>query len=212
MCLPAAVLIPAIVGIAQAGLSAVQSIGAYSAERAAAKESERAYQEQRQLNAQAADRGYQQAQAKLKGSYDVASQKAEELLVQRLQTQGTTLAAGRAGQSIGGLLTDAQRTEGKDLATLGMNLATDQGDYSWTVNDIYASHKSANITAAGQRKAMPSVGGLLLGIGSSVLEGVGASAPLFAPKAKDDAPKPPKPEPPKPPAAPKAPTSPGKRP
>ena len=183
MCLPAAVLIPAIVGIAQAGLSAVQSIGAYSAERAAAKESERAYQEQRQLNAQAADRGYQQAQAKLKGSYDVASQKAEELLVQRLQTQGTTLAAGRAGQSIGGLLTDAQRTEGRDLATLGMNLATDQGDYSWTVNDIYASHKSANITAAAQRKAMPSTGGLILGLGSAVLGGVSAGLSLAAPAA-----------------------------
>jgi hypothetical protein len=40
MCFPAAVLVPAIVGIAQAGLSAVQSIGAYSAERQAAKESE----------------------------------------------------------------------------------------------------------------------------------------------------------------------------
>jgi hypothetical protein len=183
MCLPAAVLIPAIVGIAQAGLSAVQSIGAYSAEKQAAKESERAYQEQRQLNAQAADRGYQQAQAKLKGSYDQASQKAEELLVQRLQTQGTTIAAGRAGQSIGGLLTDAQRTEGRDLATLGMNLATDQGDYSWTVNDIYASHKSANITAAGQRKAMPSKGGLILGLGSAALSGISAAVPLIAPGA-----------------------------
>ena len=175
---------PAIgLGIATAVMGAVQSIAGYSSERAAARESERAYQEQRQLNAQAADRGYQQAQAKLKGSYDQASQKAEELLVQRLQTQGTTLAAGRAGQSIGGLLTDAQRTEGKDLATLGMNLATDQGDYSWTVNDIYASHKSANITAAGQRKAMPSTGGLILGLGSAVLSGISAAVPLIAPAA-----------------------------
>jgi hypothetical protein len=161
----------------------MQSIASYSAERAAARESERAYQEKRQLNAQAADRGYQQAQAKLKGSYDVASKKAEELLVQRLQTQGTTLAAGRAGQSIGGLLTDAQRTEGRDFATLGMNLATDQGDYSWTVNDIYASHKSANITAAAQRKAMPSTGGLILGLGSAVLGGVSAGLSLAAPAA-----------------------------
>jgi hypothetical protein len=164
-------------------MGAVQSIAGYSAERAAARESERAYQEQRQLNAQAADRGYQQAQAKLKGSYDQASQKAEELLVQRLQTQGTTLAAGRAGQSIGGLLTDAQRTEGKDLATLGMNLATDQGDYNWTVNDLYASHKAANIQAAAQRKAMPSTGGLLLGLGGAALSGVSAGFSLAAPAA-----------------------------
>ena len=175
---------PAIgLGIATAVMGAVQSIAGYSSERAAARESERAYQEQRQLNAQAADRGYQQAQAKLKGSYDQASQKAEELLVQRLQTQGTTLAAGRAGQSIGGLLTDAQRTEGKDLATLGMNLATDQGDYNWTVNDLYASHKAANIQAAAQRKAKPSTGGLLLGLGGAALSGVSAGFSLAAPAA-----------------------------
>ena len=175
---------PAIgLGIATAVMGAVQSIAGYSSERAAARESERAYQEQRQLNAQAADRGYQQAQAKLKGSYDQASQKAEELLVQRLQTQGTTLAAGRAGQSIGGLLTDAQRTEGKDLATLGMNLATDQGDYNWTVKDLYASHKAANIQAAAQRKAMPSAGGLVLGLGKAVLGGVSAGFSLAAPAA-----------------------------
>ena len=175
---------PAIgLGIATAAMGALQSIAGYSAESRAARESERAYQEQRQLNAQAADRGYQQAQAKLKGSYDQASQKAEELLVQRLQTQGTTLAAGRAGQSIGGLLTDAQRTEGKDLATLGMNLATDQGDYNWTVNDLYASHKAANIQAAAQRKAMPSTGGLLLGLGGAALSGVSAGLALKAPAA-----------------------------
>ena len=164
-------------------MGALQSIAGYSAESRAARESERAYQEQRQLNAQAADRGYQQAQAKLKGSYDQASQKAEELLVQRLQAQGTTLAAGRAGQSIGGLLTDAQRTEGKDLATLGMNLATDQGDYNWTVNDLYASHKAANIQAAAQRKAKPSTGGLILGLGSAALSGVSAGLALKAPAA-----------------------------
>ena len=178
MCNPALAI-----GLATGLMSGLQSIAGYQAESQAASASERAYQEQRQLNAQAADRGYQQAQAKLKGSYDVASQKAEELLVQRLQTQGTTLAAGRSGQSIGGLLTDAQRTEGKDLATLGMNLATDQGDYSWTVNDIYASHKSANVIAAGQRKAMPSKGGLILGLGSAALSGISAAVPLIAPAA-----------------------------
>ena len=181
---------PISIGIATAAMGALQSIAGYSAESRAARESERAYQEQRQLNAQAADRGYQQAQAKLKGSYDQASQKAEELLVQRLQTQGTTLAAGRAGQSIGGLLTDAQRTEGKDLATLGMNLATDQGDYNWTVNDLYASHKAANIQAAAQRKAKPSTGGLLLGLGGAALSGVSAGLALKAPKAKTDLPVP----------------------
>jgi len=174
---------PISIGIATAAMGAMQSIAGYSAESRAARESERAYQEQRQLNADAANRGYQQAQARLKGSYDQASQKAEQLLVQRLQAQGSTLAAGRSGQSIGGLLTDAQRTEGKDLATLGMNLATDQGDYNWTVNDLYASHKAANIQAAAQRKAKPSAGGLILGLGGAALSGVSAGLALKAPSA-----------------------------
>jgi hypothetical protein len=170
-------------GIATAVMGGVQSIAGYSAEKQAAKESERVYQEQRILNAEAANRGYQQAQSKLKGSYDQAAQQAEQLLVTRLQAQGSTLAAGRAGQSIGGLLTDAQRAEGKDLATLGMNLATDQGDYSWTVNDIYSSQKTANIQAASQRKGSPSTGGLLLGLGGAALSGVSAGLSLKAPDA-----------------------------
>jgi hypothetical protein len=181
MCFPAA--IPIIVGVAQAGLGVMQSIASYSAERAAARESERAYQEQRTLNAEAANRSYQQSQAQLKGEFDQASQKAEQLLAQRLQAQGTTLAAGRSGQSIGGLLTDAQRTEGKDLATLGMNLGYAQQDYSWNVLNVFEQHKSANIQAAAQRKPMPSTGGLLLGIGGAVLGGVSAGLSLAAPAA-----------------------------
>ena len=181
MCFPAA--IPIIVGVAQAGLGAMQSIAGYSAERAAARESERAYQEQRTLNAEAANRSYQQSQAQLKGEFDQASQKAEGLLVQRLQAQGSTLAAGRSGQSIGGLLTDAQRTEGRDLATLGMNLGYAQQDYSWNVLNVFEQHKSANIQAAAQRKPMPSTGGLLLGLGGAVMSGVSAGMSLAAPSA-----------------------------
>jgi hypothetical protein len=164
-------------------MGAVSSIAGYSAERQAAKESERAYQEDRKLNAEAANRGYQQSQAQFKGTVDEATQKAEELLKQRLQAQGSTLAAGRSGQSIGGLLTDAQRTEGRDLATLGMNLGYAQQDYSWNVLNVFEQHKSANIQAAAQRKPMPSTGGLLLGIGGAVLSGVQAGMSLAAPAA-----------------------------
>ena len=175
--------LPVIVGVATAAMGAMSSIAGYSAERQATKESERAYQEQRNLNAQAANRSYQQSQAQLKGEFDQASQKAEQLLVQRLQAQGSTLAAGRAGQSIGGLLTDAQRTEGRDLATLGMNLGYAQQDYTWNVQNVFEQHKSANIQAAAQRKPMPSTGGLLLGLGGAALSGVSAYASLKAPKA-----------------------------
>ena len=171
------------IGITQAVAQAGMSIANFVSQTQAARASERAYQEQRNLNAEAANRAYQQAQLKLKGEFDQASQKSEELLTQRLQAQGTTLAAGRSGQSIGGLLTDAQRTEGRDLATLGMNLGYAQQDYSWNVLDVFEQHKSANITAAAQRKAMPSKGGLILGLGSAALSGISAAVPLIAPAA-----------------------------
>ena len=175
--------LPVIVGVATAAMSAMSSIAGYSAERQAARESERAYQEQRNLNAQAANRSYQQSQAQLKGEFDQAAQRAEGLLVQSLQAQGTTLAAGRSGQSIGGLLTDAQRTEGRDLANLGMNLGYAQQDYSWNVLNVFEQHKSADIQAAAQRKPMPSTGGLLLGLGGAVMSGVSAGMSLAAPSA-----------------------------
>lgn len=159
-------------------MSAVQSIAGYQAQSQAASASERAYQQQRNLNQEAANRAYQQQQLKMKGEMERASQQAEQGLVRRLQAQGTTLAAGRAGQSIGGLLTDAERVEGKDLGALGMNLAYAQQDYFFGMESIYNQQKSANISAASQRIAAPSAGGLVLGLAGSALSGVSAYADI----------------------------------
>jgi hypothetical protein len=159
-------------------MGAVSSIAGYSAERQAAKASEQVYQRDRANAIAAQDVATQQAQLKLKGEYDKSAQQAEQLLVTRLQAQGSTLAAGKAGQSVGGLLTDAQRVEGKDLATLGQNLAYAQQDYLFDANSIFTSTKSAINQAAAQRKAGPSAGGLILGIGQSVLSGVSTGASL----------------------------------
>ena len=91
--------------------------------------------------------------------------------MKRLQAQGTTLAAGRSGQSIGGLLADAERVEGKDLGALGMNLAYAQQDYFFGMENIYTQQKTANISAASQRVAKPSAGDLVLGLAGSAIEG-----------------------------------------
>jgi hypothetical protein len=179
MCLPAA----AIVGIATGLMSAVQSIAGYQAQSQAASASEKAYQEQRNLNQEAANRAYQQTQLKMKGEMERASQQAEQGLVKRLQAQGTTLSAGRAGQSIGGLLADAERVEGKDLGALGMNLAYAQQDYFFGMENIYTQQKTANIAAASQRVAAPSVGGLVLGLAGSVVSGAQTAMSLKAPPA-----------------------------
>jgi hypothetical protein len=119
-----------------------------------------------------------------------ASQQAEQGLVRRLQAQGTTLAAGRSGQSIGGLLADAERVEGKDLGTLGMNLAYAQQDYFFGMESIYNQQKSANVSAASQRIAKPSTGGLLLGLAGAGLSGFSTYTSLKAPSATTPTPPP----------------------
>jgi hypothetical protein len=164
-------------------MSAVQSIAGFQAQSQAAAASQRAYIEQRNLNQQAANRAYQQTQLKLKGEMDKASQQAEQGLVRRLQAQGTALAAGRTGQSIGGLLADAERVEGKDLGALGMNLAYAQQDYFFGMESIFNQQRTADIGAASQRVAAPSAGGLVLGLAGSALSGVSAGMALKAPSS-----------------------------
>lgn len=183
MCIEPGSTAAIVIGISQAVAQAGMSIANFVSQTQAARVSERAYQQQRNLNAEAANTAYQQAQLKLKGEFDVASQKAEQLLVDRLQAQGTTLAAGRSGQSIGGLLADAQRVEGKDLGSLAMNLANTQQDYFFSSQSIFQQQKSADITAANQRTPAPSIGGLALELGGAVLSGVMAAVPFKAPPA-----------------------------
>lgn len=174
---------PVVIGIATGLMSAVQSIAGYQAQSQAAAASERAYQQQRNLNQEAANRAYQQTQLKMKGEMEKASQQAEQGLIRRLQAQGTTLAAGRTGQGIGGLLADAERVEGRDLGTLGMNLAYAQQDYFFGMEDIYRQQKSANISAASQRVGKPSGAGLALGLAGAGLAGYSAYSSLKAPSA-----------------------------
>lgn len=171
------------IGLAVGGLSAIQSIASYQAESQAASASQKAYKQQRTFNQEAANRAYQQTQLKLKGEFDQASQKAEQLLIQRLQAQGSTLASGRTGQSVGGLLTDAARVEGKDLGALGMNLAYAQQDYFFGMENIYQQQRSDNIQAASQRLAKPSVGGLVLGLAGAGLSGYQAGSAFKAQQA-----------------------------
>lgn len=171
MCIEPTSTTALIIGITQGVMSAGMSIANFVSQTQAARASERAYQEQRKLNAEAANRSYQQEQLKLKGEFDQASQKAEQLLVGRLQSQGTTLSAGRGGQSISGLLADAQRVEGKDLGSLGMNLAYAQQNYAFGAESIFQQQKAANVTAANQRTAAPSIGGLGLELGAAGISG-----------------------------------------
>jgi hypothetical protein len=73
-----------------------------------------------------------------------------------------------------------------------MNLAYAQQDYFFGMEDINRQQTSANISAASQRQAKPSAGGLALGLAGNVLSGVSAGMALKAPAAggKGGAPRP----------------------
>lgn len=167
----------------------------YAVNMRAYQVSERAYNQQLDLNRQAAGRAYEREQLKLKGEYDKASQDAQDLLVSKMQAQGQALASGRTGQSIGLLVNDAQREYGRDLANLGTNLGYATTESILGMEDIFQQQKSADLAAASNRMLQPgkgpaptkapvSSGQLIAGIGGAVLGGIGTYASSKAPTAK----------------------------
>jgi hypothetical protein len=180
-------------GIASFASSAVGSIASYQAqqqqyqgEMAAYQASQAAYNRQIQLNAEAANRAYVADQMRLKNEYDKAAVDAQKVMATALQTQGKVLASGRVGKSIGLLAQDAERTYGKDMATLGMNLGYANQDYLLRGQETYQQAQTANAAAAANRMIKPSAPsalGLVSGIGGSILGGV-QTFNEFAPPGK----------------------------
>jgi hypothetical protein len=180
-------------GIASFTSSAVGSIASYQAqqqqyqgEMAAYQASQAAYNRQIQLNAEAANRAYVADQMRLKNEYDKAAVDAQKVMATALQTQGKVLASGRVGKSIGLLAQDAERTYGKDMATLGMNLGYANQDYLLRGQETYQQAQTANAAAAANRMIKPSAPsalGLVSGIGGSILGGV-QTFNEFAPPGK----------------------------
>lgn len=205
MCLPAAV-----VGVITAVTSAVSTIASYSSQQAAVaqqnavaqaqyqqqmaayQQSQNAYKQQIDLNAEAANRAYTGEQQKLQYEYRKAALEASELLASSMRTQGTLLASGRTGQSIGVLANDADREYSRDLATMGLNLAYANQNYLTTAQGVQQQWESANNLAASNRmlkpqapimQSGPSPLGLIAGLGGAVIGGIGAYNQLKAPPA-----------------------------
>lgn len=159
--------------------------------------SQQAYNQQIEANAEAANRGYQREQIRLQEKKAEAAQRAQDLLMSKLQSQGTVLSSGRTGKSIAMLTSDAEREYGRDLANLGTNLGYASQAYGFNVEDIFAEAESANNLAASRRmleptKAVvappaavmrPGAGGMLLGIGQAALGAAGTYSALKAPAA-----------------------------
>lgn len=170
-----------ILGIASATSGAVGSIASYQASQqqyagqmAAYEASQQAYYQQLKLNAEAANRAYIADQQRLKSEYEKAAVEAEKVSVTALQAQGRILASGRVGKSIGLLAQDAERTFGKDMATLGMNLGYANEDYYLSSQQTFQQAQSANAAAAANRMVEPSAPsslGLIAGLAGSAIQG-----------------------------------------
>jgi hypothetical protein len=209
--------LPIIIAVGAAVVGAVGSIAAYSQQQqevsyqnavaqqqylnqtAAYEQSERSYKEQISLNMAAANRAYVSEQGKLAAEFRKASEEAQKRSVTAIQQQGTVLASGRSGQSIGLLMADADRSYGRDFTMLGQNLAYANQDYFTGTESIFNQAQSQQNVAASQRMIaptspipMPGPSGVALvaGIGSSVMGGLSTYASLKAPKGNIPQPRP----------------------
>lgn len=181
----------AAVSAVSTGLSSIASYQAqqqqYEGQMAAYRASQEAYNRQIKLNAEAANRAYVADQMKLKNEYDKSAVESQKLLTTAMQAQGTVLSSGRVGQSIGLLAQDAERSYGKDMATLGMNLGYANEDYLLSTQYTFQQGESANAAAASNRMIQPSAPsglGLVAGIGGAVIGGLGTYNEFAPPDKK----------------------------
>lgn len=185
MCDP--VIAPIAVGVATAGLGAMQSIAGYQQKQteyqysvqaaqyknqvaqanavanynrqmAAYAESQKAYEAQIEANEAAANRAYQYEQLKVAADYRQASDTARQKLEEKLKAQGDIWSMGRTGNSWKVLASAAEREYGRDLARLGRNLGYREDEYMLETHRIMLEQKSANNAAAARRMVKPIMG------------------------------------------------------
>jgi len=204
MCLPAAA-----VGVITAVTSAMSTIAGYAAQQqqvafanaqaqqqfqaqmAAYRQSETTFNEQIRLNAEAANRAYVAEQQKLGFEQQKAALEAHKSMITSMQAEGTVLASGRTGQSIGILANDATREYSRDLATLGMSLGYAYQDYYSGTDSIFNQAQSAMNQAQSNRMLQPTAPlrmpgpssfGLVAGLAGAGLSGYTAYDALKPPK------------------------------
>jgi len=213
MCIPAGAL-AVVTAIGSAVAGSVQSIASYTQQETnyanavaqqqyqmqqqAYAQSERAYAQQVEQINLAANRAYESKQKELSAEYRKASEDANQRMVKSLQQQGTILSSGRSGQSIGILISDAERTAGRDFALLGQNLAYANEDYFYGAQSVFNEAQSSMNVAASNRMLAPtapimqqgpSALGLVAGIGGS-LAGAASTYSSLKPPASPNVPKP----------------------
>lgn len=117
--------------------------------------SQQSYRDQIALNQKAANRAYEAEQLKLSSERKKAAQDAQTLFVQKMQAQGQILSTGRAGQGIGLLVSEAEKSYGRDLAMLGTNLGYATDETLIGLEGIFLDQQTADLRAASQRMLEP---------------------------------------------------------
>ena len=117
-------------------------------------------------------------QQKVQDAAAKAAFEGQKLLATNLQAQGSVLASGRSGQSIGLLANDADRVYGRDAAMLNKNMENSLGDYYQ--NSAFAYLQKLNQDADAYNKMMPEpIKPIdLPQVGSPVFASYGKAAPM----------------------------------
>lgn len=127
----------------------------FDVEMSAFTQSEQSFQQQIELNNQAANRAYVTEQEKLNFEQKQAALEAQNLMASSMRAQGTILSSGRSGQSIGLMAADASKEYSRDLAILGLNLGSAYADYSSGTQSIFEQAQSQQNIAQSNRMLEP---------------------------------------------------------
>jgi hypothetical protein len=132
-----------------------QQVAKYTAEVNAHHQANLSYQQQVHNNAEAANRVYVQEQVKLEEAQTKAAFKAQEIYAKSIGNQGTVLAGGMTGQSIGLMALDAERQAGFGLAEQDATVRSAQRQAAVAMETAYIQNASENNLAHNRLPASP---------------------------------------------------------
>ena len=150
-------------------------IAKYTAEVRASHRANLAYYDQISNNQEAANRVYVQEQVKLKEAATKANFKAQEIYAKSIGTQGTVLASGMTGQSVGLLALDAERQAGLGIAEQTASINSAQQQAAVAMESAYIQNRSENNLAHNKLPASPQHPNLIMdpvGIGTDLGLGI----------------------------------------
>ena len=151
---------------------------AYQTDLTRYQASQEALKTQLGFNSSSYNRANLLEQQKVQDAAAKAAFEGQKLLASNLQAQGSVLASGRTGQSIGLLVNDADRAYGRDSAMLNQNMDASLSDYYQ--NSAFAYLQKLNQDADAYNRMMPEpIKPMdLPQVGSPVFASYGKSAPL----------------------------------